>query len=160
MRTAWAIYKRELIGTFCSPLAYVVMVAFLVFNGVVFWFFMSMTADNPALTGSRSPLQMFFGSTILSVLTLLVFSPATTMRTFAEERRSRTFETLFTAPDDSSLHLGRLGPHFGQHHASKAEMSRLFLAVIAVDAGEKRVGIRVFGGQLLHAVGDLFTGEH
>ncbi len=98
MRTAWAIYKRELIGTFCSPLAYVVMVAFLVFNGVVFWFFMSMTADNPALTGSRSPLQMFFGSTILSVLTLLVFSPATTMRTFAEERRSRTFETLFTAP--------------------------------------------------------------
>lgn len=98
MRTAWAIYKRELIGTFCSPLAYVVMVAFLVFNGVVFWFFMSMTADNPALTGSRSPLQMFFGSTILSVLTLLVFSPATTMRTFAEERRARTFETLFTAP--------------------------------------------------------------
>ena len=40
MRTAWAIYKRELIGSFCSPLAYAVLVSFLVFNGVVFYFFM------------------------------------------------------------------------------------------------------------------------
>lgn len=108
MRTAWAIYKRELIGVFCSPLAYVVMVAFLLFNGVLFWFFMRMTADNPALTGARSPLQMFFGATILSILTLLVFSPATTMRTFAEERRARTFETLFTAPvTDLSVVVGK-----------------------------------------------------
>lgn len=108
MRTAWAIYKRELIGIFCSPLAYVVMVAFLVFNGILFWFFMSIVASHPALTGSRSPLQMFFGNTILSVLTLLVFSPATTMRTFAEERRARTFETLFTAPvTDAAVVAGK-----------------------------------------------------
>ncbi len=98
MRNAWALYKRELIGSFCSPVAYVVMVSFLVFNGVVFYFFMRLIADRPTLTGTRGPLQLFFGSTILSVLTLMVFCPAVTMRTLAEEWRSRTAETLFTAP--------------------------------------------------------------
>lgn len=98
MRAAWAIYKRELIANFYSPLAYAVMVSFLVFNGVVFWFFMKITASNPAVVGARGPLQMFFGSTMLSVLSLMIFCPALTMRTFAEERRSRTMETLLTAP--------------------------------------------------------------
>lgn len=97
MRAAWAIYKRELIGAYCSPLAYVVLVSFLLFNGVVFYFFLKLAASQPGAT-SRGPLQMFFGSTILSVLTLLVFCPALTMRSFAEERRSRTLETLLTAP--------------------------------------------------------------
>lgn len=98
MRTAWAIYKRELVANFFAPLAYVVMVSFLVFNGVVFWFFMKITASNPAVVGAKGPLQMFFGSTILSVLSLMIFCPALTMRTFAEERRARTIETLLTAP--------------------------------------------------------------
>ena len=98
MRMAWAIYKRELVANFFAPLAYVVMVSFLVFNGVVFWFFMKITASNPAVVGAKGPLQMFFGSTILSVLSLMIFCPALTMRTFAEERRARTIETLLTAP--------------------------------------------------------------
>jgi ABC-2 type transport system permease protein len=100
MRGAWAVYKRELLAAFCSPVAYVVLVSFLLFNGMIFYFFMKITASQPAptLTGTRGPLQMFFGSTILSVLTPLVFCPALTMRTFAEERRSRTLETLLTAP--------------------------------------------------------------
>lgn len=98
MRTAWAIYKRELIASFCSPLAYVVLVSFLVFNGVVFFFLMKLAASQPTISGARGPLQMFFGSTILSILSLLIFCPAITMRLFAEERRSRTLETLLTAP--------------------------------------------------------------
>lgn len=108
MRTAWAIYKRELIANFCAPLAYAVMVSFLVFNGVVFWFFMKITAANPAVAGAKGPLQMFFGSTMLSVLTLMIFCPALTMRTFAEERRSRTMETLLTAPvTDEAVVVGK-----------------------------------------------------
>jgi len=98
VRVLWAIYKRELIAAFYAPLAYVVMVSFLVFNGVVFYFFMQLVADRPMLTGTRGPLQLFFGSTILSVLTLMIFCPAVTMRTLAEEWRARTAETLFTAP--------------------------------------------------------------
>ncbi|MBL8603966.1 MAG: ABC transporter permease [Myxococcales bacterium] len=96
MRAIFAIYKRELLSSFASPMGYVLLASFLVFNGVVFSFFMQMVASNPALSGTRGPLQMFFGSTILSVLTLLIFCPAISMRTFAEERRARTFETLFT----------------------------------------------------------------
>ncbi len=108
MRATWAIYKRELIANFCSPLAYAVMVSFLVFNGVVFFFLLKLVASQPTLTGARGPLQMFFGSTVLSVLTLLIFCPAITMRTFAEERRSRTFETLLTAPvTDESVVIGK-----------------------------------------------------
>lgn len=108
MKPAWAIYKRELIASFCSPLAYVVMVSFLVFNGVVFSFFMDLVASQPTLSGTRGPLQLFFGSTILSVLTLMIFCPAITMRTLAEEWRSRTAETLLTAPvTDAAVVLGK-----------------------------------------------------
>lgn len=108
MRAAWAIYKRELVAAFYAPLAYVVMVSFLVFNGVVFYFFMQLVADRPTLTGTRGPLQLFFGSTILSVLTLMIFCPAVTMRTLAEEWRTRTAETLFTAPvSEASVVLGK-----------------------------------------------------
>lgn len=108
MRAAWAIYKRELIANFCAPLGYAVMVSFLMFNGVVFWFFMKLTASNPAVAGAKGPLQMFFGSTMLSVLTLIIFCPAITMRSFAEERRARTIETLLTAPvTDLAVVLGK-----------------------------------------------------
>ena len=111
MRAAWAIYKRELIAAFYAPLAYVVMVSFLVFNGVVFYFFMQLVADRPMLTGTRGPLQLFFGSTILSVLTLMIFCPAVTMRTLAEEWRTRTAETLFTTPVTPAAVV--LGKFFG-----------------------------------------------
>lgn len=108
MRTAWAIYKRELIASFCSPLAYVVMVSFLVFNGVVFYFFMDLVASSPTISGTKGPLQLFFGSTILSVLTLMIFCPAVTMRSLAEEWRTRTAETLLTAPvTDAAVVLGK-----------------------------------------------------
>jgi ABC-2 type transport system permease protein len=111
VRAAWAIYKRELIAAFYAPLAYVVMVSFLVFNGVVFYFFMQLVADRPMLTGTRGPLQLFFGSTILSVLTLMIFCPAVTMRTLAEEWRTRTAETLFTTPVTPAAVV--LGKFFG-----------------------------------------------
>jgi len=111
VRALWAIYKRELVSAFYAPLAYVVMVSFLVFNGVVFYFFMQLVADRPTLTGTRGPLQLFFGSTILSVLTLMIFCPAVTMRTLAEEWRTRTAETLFTTPVTPAAVV--LGKFFG-----------------------------------------------
>jgi ABC-2 type transport system permease protein len=108
MRGFWAIYKRELIANFYSPVAYIVMVSFLIFNGIVFYFFMDLVASNPTVSGTRGPLQLFFGSTILSALTLMIFCPAVTMRTLAEEWRTRTSETLFTAPvSELSVVLGK-----------------------------------------------------
>ncbi|MEZ4393075.1 MAG: ABC transporter permease [Polyangiales bacterium] len=69
---------------------------------------MKITAADAPRRGGQGPLQMFFGSTMLSVLTLMIFCPALTMRTFAEERRSRTMETLLTAPvTDEAVVLGK-----------------------------------------------------
>jgi ABC-2 type transport system permease protein len=50
------------------------------------------------LAVDQGPLQWFFGETILFYLPLLMLPPALTMRSFAEERRSGTIETLLTAP--------------------------------------------------------------
>jgi ABC-2 type transport system permease protein len=99
VKSAWAVFKRELAASFYTPLAYVILVVFLLWNGFLFSFFMQTFATNPAAaTGSRSPLNMLFGGSILYFLPILLFAPALTMRAFAEERRTGTFETLMTAP--------------------------------------------------------------
>src|SRR5688500_11746221 len=98
LRRALAVFKRELLSTFYTPLAYVILVVCLLWNGWVFALFMQNFANSPEITGSRGPLQLLFGGSILYFLPILLFCPALTMRTFAEERRSGTLETLMTAP--------------------------------------------------------------
>ena len=71
---------------------------FLLWNGGVFSLLMQNFATEPEISGSRGPLQMLFGGSILYFLPILLFCPALTMRSFAEERRTGTFETLMTAP--------------------------------------------------------------
>lgn len=98
MRATWAIYKRELASTFYTPLAYVILVVFLLWNGGTFVLLLQQFAANPEITGSRGPLQLLFGGSILYFLPILLFCPALTMRSFAEERRAGTLEALMTAP--------------------------------------------------------------
>ena len=96
MRKTWAIVRRELIATFSSPLAYVVMTAFLLMQGYIFYLIVSFLNDpqTPAMT----PLRLFFGGTIFFWLFLLFVVPVITMRLIAEERRSGTIEVLLTSP--------------------------------------------------------------
>lgn len=96
MRKTWAIVRRELIATFSSPLAYVVMTAFLLMQGYIFYLLVSFLNDpqTPAMT----PLRLFFGGTIFFWLFLLFMVPVITMRLIAEERRSGTIEVLLTSP--------------------------------------------------------------
>lgn len=98
MSRFWAIYKRELMASFWTPLAYILLVVFLLWNGGVFALLMQNFATQPEISGSRGPLQLLFGGSILYFLPILLFCPALSMRAFAEERRSGTFETLMTAP--------------------------------------------------------------
>lgn len=98
MKRIWAVFKRELLSNYWTPLAYVVLVVFLLWNGGVFSLLMQNFATSPEISGSRGPLQMLFGGSILYFLPILLFCPALTMRSFAEERRSGTLETLMTAP--------------------------------------------------------------
>ena len=70
-----------------SPLAYVFLGAFLFLAGLFFYLGVTMTGE--------ASLRVMLGN--LSV-TLLFLLPLLTMRHFAEERRSGTFELMMTAP--------------------------------------------------------------
>jgi len=96
MRKTWAIVRREHIAYFSSPLAYIVMTAFLLMQGYIFYLIVSFL-NNPQ-TPAMTPLRLFFGGTIFFWLFLLFVVPVITMRLIAEERRSGTIEVLLTSP--------------------------------------------------------------
>ena len=96
MRKTLALVRRELVAYFSSPLAYVVLTAFLFFNGYVFWLIISYLND--PRTQAMAPLKLMFGGTIFFWLLLLFLIPVITMRLLAEERRSGTIEVLLTSP--------------------------------------------------------------
>lgn len=96
MRKTWALVWRELIAYFSSPLAYVVMTAFLFVNGYVFWLIVAYLND--PRTQAMAPLKLLFGGTIFFWLFVLFVVPVITMRLLAEERRSGTLEVLLTSP--------------------------------------------------------------
>ena len=87
MRHAVAIFRKEMRIYFVSPLAYVFLGAFLFLAGLFFYLGVTMTGE--------ASLRVMLGN--LSV-TLLFLLPLLTMRHFAEERRSGTFELMMTAP--------------------------------------------------------------
>ncbi|MBX3250632.1 MAG: ABC transporter permease subunit [Myxococcales bacterium] len=98
MRAAWTIAKREVRSYFSSPVAYVVLLAWIYVSGLSFYTMVYWFAGNPSTGGSDNPLTLFFGGTVLFWLPLLVFAPVMTMRLFAQERTSGTLEALLTSP--------------------------------------------------------------
>jgi ABC-2 type transport system permease protein len=93
-----AIYRREMLSLWVTPLAWVLLSAFLVLQGISFYLTLShfSTLADVALEGG--PVQAYFGQSMFLPLTILLVCPALTMRLFAEERRSGTIESLLTAP--------------------------------------------------------------
>jgi ABC-2 type transport system permease protein len=96
MRKTLAIVRRELIAYFSSPLAYIVLTAFLLMQGYIFYIIVSYL-NNPN-TQAMTPLRLFFGGTVFFWLFLLFVVPVITMRLIAEERRSGSIEVLLTSP--------------------------------------------------------------
>lgn len=81
------IFLKELRSFFNSPVAYIVIVVFLIILG---WFFTS----NLFLTNVSSLRTVFEMTPFL----LLFFAPAITMRLISEEKKSGTLELLVTKP--------------------------------------------------------------
>lgn len=102
MRSFWPIFKRELFAFFVTPLAWVLIVVFLVVQGMHFFLLVDHFSRTADVAGDETPLSAFFGNTVLLYLVLLVLVPPMTMRLFAEERRSGTIEALMTAPVSST----------------------------------------------------------
>jgi ABC-2 type transport system permease protein len=98
VRSFWPILKRELFAFWVTPLAWVLTCAFLVIQGLHFSVLVKNFAEAGAIESDQTPLQAFFGNTVLLYLVLFLLVPPMTMRLFAEERRSGTIEGLMTAP--------------------------------------------------------------
>ncbi|MEZ4298027.1 MAG: ABC transporter permease [Polyangiaceae bacterium] len=97
-----AIFKREVLALFVTPLAWIVISSFLFVQGIHFFLLVQHFANQPQGLGDAGPVQAFFGQTIFMYLPLLFVCPLLTMRLFAEERRSGTIEALLTAPVGSA----------------------------------------------------------
>ncbi|NMB45482.1 MAG: ABC transporter permease [Firmicutes bacterium] len=87
MNSVVTIWRRELSSLFRSPIAYVVIAAFLVLAGYIFSIalFSTQLADMTILFGNLA-------------VTFLFVAPLLTMRTLSEERRLGTDEFLLTSP--------------------------------------------------------------
>ena len=110
MKSAYVVMKRELGSFFISPLAYVVLTSWLIWNGVVFWVLTEFYSRNAVSSGASSPLSGFFGGSALFFIPILVFVPVLTMRLIAGEKQSGTIEPLMTAPvSEASVVIGKYG---------------------------------------------------
>ncbi|MFO0844520.1 MAG: ABC transporter permease [Gemmataceae bacterium] len=93
---ARSLFRREFAAYFVSPIAYVVLVVFLLVTGLLF----SVTFGLLTTTGPRGtewPMQTMFADERFWLVFLFI-PPLLTMRLFAEERASGTLEMLMTAP--------------------------------------------------------------
>lgn len=101
MSSFWPIFKRELFAFFVTPLAWVLITVFLLVQGMHFFLLVDHFASAGQAASDQTPLQAFFGNTVLLYVVLFLLVPPMTMRLFAEERRSGTIESLMTAPVSS-----------------------------------------------------------
>jgi len=103
MNNILTIFKKELKSYFYSPVAYIVIVVFLIITG---WFFTSSLF----VAGVISMRNVF---DIIPFI-FLFFIPAISMRTFSEEKKSGTIELLLTKPiTDFEIVIGKFLSTFG-----------------------------------------------
>jgi ABC-2 type transport system permease protein len=95
VRQLRAIISREWRAYFFSPLAYVILAAFLLMNGVIFGAIVAYLNDPNAPKGQA--LTLLFTNTYFWLFLLFVV-PIIAMRLFPEERKSGTIEVLLTSP--------------------------------------------------------------
>jgi len=82
-----AVWKRELKSYFNDMLGYFIVAVFLLFFGLYF------------TSGNIDAGIPFFSVSVLSIISYLpILIPILTMRSFAEERRSKTDQLLLTSP--------------------------------------------------------------
>lgn len=86
-----AIFRKEINQFFSSPIAYIIMGAFLTAVGLMLWVF----PETSLLENGYADLGTFFNLTPYLMLFLV---PAITMRSIADEVRSGTLEWLLTKP--------------------------------------------------------------
>jgi ABC-2 type transport system permease protein len=108
MRNVLTLAGREIRSYFSSPVAYVLIAAFLALAGYFFFALLSAfnttlqiysMMRNPELLARFNLNQMVIIPLLANLSVLLIFIvPAITMRMFPEEKRAGTYELLLTSP--------------------------------------------------------------
>src|SRR3984893_10447287 len=108
MKNSLTIAGKELAGYFLQPVAYVVMTVFLLLGGFFFfallrYFEVTLSAysamQNPAVLQRLNLNERVIEPMLHNLaIVLVILVPAITMRAFAEEKRTGTYELLLTAP--------------------------------------------------------------
>ena len=94
MKKFFTLFSREVRSYFYSPIAYIVLVFFLIVSGIDFYFQLSFMNQRPV---GYTVQEAFFNSVFFWFAFVLIF-PLITMRLFAEEFKMGTIEPLMTAP--------------------------------------------------------------
>jgi ABC-2 type transport system permease protein len=94
MRAYWTLLRRELAGYFLSLTGYIIIAAAMFLLGLSFVGLLKALQRVP----TPMPVTELFYVTWFFWLILLLTTPVITMRLFALEKFSGTFETLMTAP--------------------------------------------------------------
>ena len=94
MKSFLTLWRRELADYLISPVAYIVATMFLVVMGLGFWFIANVRLMSGASVYDF--YQAMFGG--VAWLGILMMVPLLSMRSFADEKRNGTLETLLTAP--------------------------------------------------------------
>jgi len=87
-----SIAFREIKSFFGSPIGYLVIAIFLLFNGLFLWIF---DGEYNILQSGFADLTPFF---TISPWILIFLIPAVTMRSFSDEKKQGTIELLLTKP--------------------------------------------------------------
>jgi len=135
------IMKREFRSYFLSPIAYIFLILYLVLTN--FFFFQSFFFANEA------SMRAYFD---LLPLLFLLFLPAITMRSWAEERKNKTLELLLTWPvRDIEVVLGKF-------FASLMFLALALLLSITVPISVMIIGNPDVGIIVASYIGALFLG--
>jgi ABC-2 type transport system permease protein len=88
----YSLFKKEITSFLSSLSGFVVIIVFLIANGLFLWVF---KGNLNIMDNGYATLESLF---ILAPWVFLFLIPAITMRTFAEEKKSRTMELLLSRP--------------------------------------------------------------
>lgn len=94
--TLLAQLRKEFTTFFYSPIAYVLLVATMIYNGIVFLLIVEFLSNPQAPHGAA--MQYMFGGTDFFYILLSAAASFITMRLVSQERSSGTLEALLTAP--------------------------------------------------------------
>jgi len=151
MKNVLAIAKRELKSSFNSPVAYAVILGYLVFTGIYLYFLRGFYVVGQA------DLRPYF--TIMPIVFAFLV-PALTMRSWAEERRLGTYELLLTLPfTEGELVLGKFLSSFSLAAIAVALTIPVPLSASMLGSFDLGILVTQYLGVLLEAAAAVAIGE-